>query len=545
VKDITAENNKKPLPCGTTGFAVYTAILFIATGMLPSTAFDPGAKLFIAGIGLLAFWRYSWGLTHFVRSLIYRKRVFPRWRNIVSRNEESLMPSEIYILMTVYRIDVKIAARSICSVITEAMRCKIPVTVVASVVEKQDAQLFEEIWNSLKPSENITLRIVRAAGTGKRTGLAQGFKAISRCLPAWDSVTVVMDGDTVLLPGTLRRCVPFFKFNHRLGALTTDEISELEGTKVMEEWHNMRFAQRHILMGSISLARRVMTLTGRMSMFRTRIVTDPEFIQHIQDDQLDHWRLGRFKFLTGDDKSSLYWVLGKGWEQLYIPDVEVLTMESPPHPSFLKASTQLMRRWFGNMLRTNGRILDLGTSRMPFFVWWSFLDQRISMWTTLAGPIFAVMLSAQYGMIFAAYYIVWAGFIRWVMSLMLLSARREINWRYPFLLYYNQVYGALLKTWIFFRLDAQSWTRQKTKLQRGLGRWEHRWNEWSSHLVHATAVIILVCAVGLASKTVSVPASTLRMLTGQEVEVASLMPAIRLTAPTDPEEQRPSEEQDP
>lgn len=539
VMGLAAGNRAQGLPRGVTGFALYTACLIIAAGSLPSTAFDSSAKVFIATIGLLALWRYTWGLTHFIRSWIYRNRVFPRWRDAVRRQESNLMPSEVYILLTLFRIDTKIAARSIRSVITEAMRCGLKVTIIASVVERQDEHLLETIWQSYRPTDKVALRIVRTAGTGKRTGLAQGFKTISRCLPERDSVTIVMDGDTVLLPGTLKKCLPFFKFNPRLGALTTDEISELNGAQVMKEWHNLRFAQRHLLMSSISLSRRVMTLTGRMSMFRTRIITDPAFIRHMVNDKLDHWRLGRFKFLTGDDKSTLYWVMRKGWQQLYIPDVQVLTMEDPPHKKFIVASTSLMRRWFGNMLRTNGRILDLGISRMPFFVWWSFLDQRISMWTTLAGPVFAAMLSAQYGMIFFAYYLVWVGFVRWIMSLMLLSARNELSWRYPFLLYYNQVYGAMLKTWVMFRLDVQSWTRQKTRLQRGLNREEYLWNKWTSHLVHATAVICLVCAVGLASRTLTVPESTLRVLSGYRL--ASFMPDFTLPEPMYREAEHPSE----
>jgi glycosyltransferase Alg8 len=282
----------------------------------------------------------------------------------------------------------------------------------------------------------------------------------------------------------------------------------------MCEWYQLRFAQRHTLMSSISLSKRVMTLTGRMSIFRADIVTSRGFIDHITHDMLDHWRLGQFKFLTGDDKSSLYWVMKHGYEQIYVPDVQVLTLEDPPHESFIKSSSQLMFRWFGNMFRTNTRILNLGIFRMPPYVWWAFFDQRLSMWTTLVGPVFATLLACKYGPLFFAYYFVWVGFVRWVMTVMLLAARGHTSWRYPFLLYYSQVFGAIIKTWVFFRLDVQSWTRQKTKLQRGLSEAEYKWNLWSSHAVHATAVIVLICVVGLASDAIDIPYAAAHTFTG-------------------------------
>lgn len=496
------------------GLMAYTACLCLAAFMLPDVKVDKVSTTFLLGIGFLAAWRYSWGLLHYVRSLIYRGIIFPRWRARVDEAGDSLLPPHIYILMTVYRIDTETAARSIRSALEEAIACGVPVTIVASIVEMQDEYLFRTIMANYNIPSRVSLKIVRIAGTGKRSGLANGFKAISRDMPEPGAVVVVMDGDTVLLPGLLRQSTPFFKLRPNLGALTTDEIAEVHGTEIMREWHDLRFAQRQILMSSISLSRRVMTLTGRMSIFRADIVTSEGFIQHVTSDRLDHWRLGSFNFLTGDDKSSLYWVIAKGYEQIYLPDVQVLTLEDPPSSHFIKASTQLMFRWFGNMLRTNERILRLGPSRVPFFVWWCFLDQRISMWTALAGPTFACMLAFKYGAIFFLYYFVWIGLIRGVMTYMLLSARYETSWRYPFLLYYSQVYGALVKTWVMFRLDVQSWTRQKTKLNRGLGWRANLWNRWSSHAVHGVAIAIFVCAIGFASSMIAVPHSSIRALVG-------------------------------
>ncbi len=203
---------------------------------------------------------------------------------------------------------------------------------------------------------------------------------------------------------------PIFKLDENVGALTTDELCEVRGTNIMREWHHVRFIQRQILMSSMALSRKVLTLTGRMSMFRASIIIDPEFIATVQSDNIDHWRLGKYRFLTGDDKSSWYHVLRDKWDMLYVPDTVVMTVEHPPKGNFVVASTELMRRWFGNMLRTNGRALALGPWRIGLFPWWCVLDQRISMWTALSGPIFTILLALKFSLVFIPIYLVWIGF---------------------------------------------------------------------------------------------------------------------------------------
>lgn len=43
-----------------------------------------------------------------------------------------------------------------------------------------------------------------------------------------------------------------------------------------------------------------------------------------------------------------------------------------------------------NMLRNNGRAIRLGLGRQRPFIWWCHVDQHISMFTSLMGPIAAV-----------------------------------------------------------------------------------------------------------------------------------------------------------
>ena len=185
--------------------------------------------------------------------------------------------------------------------------------------------------------------------------------------PLQGAVTQVIDGDTVLGEGVVAKTVPWFKLYPNVGGLTTNEFCEVRGGYIMSEWHKLRFAQRHINMCSMALSKRVLTMTGRMSVFRASVVTNPEFIKDVENDSLQHWRLGRFKFLTGDDKSSWFSLMRLGYDTFYVPDAAINTVEHPPEKSFLKASRKLMFRWYGNNLRQNSRALGLGIRRLGLF----------------------------------------------------------------------------------------------------------------------------------------------------------------------------------
>lgn len=497
IKIFHSFKNAAQMPPGFFGFMVYTFGLIAAALMLPPFAFDPASKQFILVVGGLALWRYSWGILHYLRHWVFRLKTFPKLRRAIDANVDALMPSHIYLLVTSFRIEVETSIEVFDATIEEAIKCGVDATIVASIVEKADETLVRNLFARANPPKNIRLMIVRIPGTGKRDGLAQGFRAISRDMPPEDAVVAVIDGDSILEDGLIRKCAPFFKYDEKIGALTTDEHCEVKGSRVIREWHHMRFVQRQILMCSLAQSRKVLTLTGRMSMFRSKIITNPDFINRVQNDSIDHWRLGKFKFLTGDDKSSWYWVLKDGWDMMYVPDAVVMTVEHPPSENFFAASTQLMRRWFGNMLRTNGRALALGPHRIGLFPWWCVLDQRISMWTSLTGPVFTALLCMKCSMVFLAIYLVWVGFTRWIMTLMLYSARGTVSWHYPFLIYYNQIWGSLIKTYVFFRLDKQSWTRQKTKLNRGLSSALARWQNFTSTLTYSAAMACFIAFIGL------------------------------------------------
>lgn len=477
------------------GLLGYAVLLLAISLAMPNELFNPQSAHFLLALGFIASWRYIWAAVHLVRSLIYLKIVFPKLRRKMDDMGQEGMPTHAYLLMTSFRIDTETSTDVYRACIEEAARTTIPVTIIASLVEMADQRLVKQLFKAINPPDHVTLAFIRIGGTGKRDALAQGLRTIQQMLPPAGSVVAVIDGDTILEPHCLRRSLPMFKAMPEISAFTTDEVCEVRGAKIFRDWYNMRFAQRQILMSSMGLSKRVLTLTGRMSAFRIEVATDPTFIAQLESDSVNHWRLGRFNFLTGDDKSTWFWILKNGGKMAYVPDVTVNTVESPPDPHFVRASTMLMVRWFGNMLRTNGRALALGPRKIGLFTWWTVLDQRMSMWTATVGPTSAILLTLYYGPLAMVAYIYWIGVTRFIQTLALLTARREVSWSYPFLLYFNQTYGSLVKMYIFFRLDKQKWTRQNTTASRDMSSFNTRIIGMTSVAMHVTAVLFFVACV--------------------------------------------------
>lgn len=441
-------------------------------------------------IGIIGAWRYGWGMLHFVRSLIYRAWVYPRLRHEAMGKQRHNFAS--YFLVTSFRIPTETTIDVYRAAFSAALRAPGPATIVASIVDLADQRIIKKLYHSMVGrNDPVDLVILRIEGTGKRDALACGFRAIARLLPSPDAMVAVIDGDSIVPPDLVDKCSPFFH-NPKVGALTTDEVAEVRGKFLFVQWYALRFAQRHILMSSMGLSRRVLTLTGRMSMFRASIICDPAFITQVELDYIDHPRLGRFKFLTGDDKSSWFWLLKNDYQMLYLPDVTVTTIEDPPTDSFLSSAAMLMVRWYGNMLRTNRRALALGPRKIGFFVWWAIFDQRISMWTCLVGLTSAILATLLISPFTILVYAVWIMASRYALTLSLLSARKRISVITPLLLYFNQIYGSLMKIFVFFHLDRQKWTRQKTTIKRTERSYFKAFGDLESKTYQAVSVLALI-----------------------------------------------------
>jgi glycosyltransferase Alg8 len=471
----------------------------------PDAVWQPGAREFFVILGAVGVWRYSWSTVHLVRSLIYRRRDFPMLRREADRLGEEALPSHVYILISSFRIRAETTVRAYQAAIGEAIRYGRPVTIVASLVELADQRLIKHVFQRMGPPPEVRLMFVRRPAIGKRHSMACSLRAVSRCRPPADSAVMVVDGDTLLQPGCLSRSLSFLQLLPDVGGITTDEDCVVESGPILRAWHRLRFAQRHLLMSSMALSGRLLVLTGRMSVFRGVVATDPSFIRAVEADYIDHWRLGRVQLLTGEDKSTWFWLLNAGYRMLYLPDVQVTTVEHPPSQWLLPASTQLMLRWFGNMLRISFRAIALGPRRVGMFTWWCLIDQRLSMWTPLVGPMVALSFALGKSVVFLYTYALWIGFTRLIQALVLLSVRPTISGLYPLLIYFGQVYGALVKTYILFRLDRQRWTRQNIAAQPVLSAGEARVRTLTSVYLHGLAVGVLATVVALITNVLSMP----------------------------------------
>jgi glycosyltransferase Alg8 len=184
-----------------------------------------------------------------------------------------------------------------------------------------------------------------------------------------------------------------------------------------------------------------------------------------------------------------------GYDTFYVPDTAIHTVEHPPEKSFIKASRKLMFRWYGNNLRQNSRAMKLGSKRLGLFTSLVLFDQRVSMWTCLLGLAVALIASFKYSIAFLLIYLLWIGTTRLVLTLLLSLSGHRIGPAYPLILYYNQIVGALVKIYVFFRLDQQSWTRQPTKLNRDLASFQRWFNTWSSRTMTFSAASVFIAAL--------------------------------------------------
>lgn len=444
-----------------TTFLFGLALMIFVVRELPADVFSPESQSFFFIVGWIAIWRYSWWATQAVRSLLYNRVVFPRLRAEADAVGNHEKPPELFVLCTSFRIDKRVNFQVYEALIREAHQYGVPTTIFASVSDRTDVDLINHVLDDNSWPENVEVRYMFQKGDGKRSAMAEVLRAISRCAPAPGSLLISMDGDIRIEPNTLSRTLSFFISQDDLGALTTNNRAVVTGNDATCEWYDLRYAQRHLMMSSMSLSRRLLVLTGRYSVFRTDLAIQPDFIELIESDHVDHWRFGNFKFLSGDDKSSWYWLLKNGWSMLYVPDVFVTGFEELPNRNrFFASTTDLMRRWFGNMLRTSNRAIALGPRPMGMFTWWSLVDQRISMWTTLVGPTVVILLVLFIRPSFFFTYVLWIIFTRGIAVSILAWQRGRFSLLWIPLIYYNQVWGAILKTYVSFRFNRQQWSRQ-------------------------------------------------------------------------------------
>jgi glycosyltransferase Alg8 len=213
-------------------------------------------------------------------------------------------------------------------------------------------------------------------------------------------------------------------------------------------------------MCSVSLSQKVMCLTGRFSLFRSEAALDSTFADILENDTLDDWLWGKFKFLSGDDKSTWYWLLQRGYDMLYIPDVIVYSIETISG-SLMNRAYQNMRRWYGNMLRNSDRAIGLGPKKNGWFMWWCLIDQRLSFWYSLVTPGSLLICLLQANWLLAGLIASWILFTRPLMLTVIFWGRQsQLKPIHLPIFILSQWSSCLIKIWTQMNLAQQKWSNR-------------------------------------------------------------------------------------
>lgn len=486
--------------------ALYLCICIILMSLVPNKLFDPEVRQVTYVIGFLGVWRFSWWFTHAVRAEIYMRFVYPRMKAEGQKILDSgWRPKHLHFMMTTYKEHRYITEAVVRGIVTQVREAGVPATIWLGSGDKFDEDLIADQLKLVADDLDITLHIIRQNVGGKRMAIGLVLRAMSRANVPDDDIVVFMDGDFIMESGAVRNCLPLFKMYPDLQAVTTDEDVIAEAPRWMQSMLSMRFAQRRLAMQSHALSGRVLTLTGRMSVFRVKHVKTLEFIRLLEADYLDHWLWGSFRFLSGDDKSTLYYMLKHRARLLYVPDAMGYTVEVV-EGNGINRMVQNYRRWSGNMLRNGARVIALGPKRVPFFIWWCFVDQRIAMWTMLVNPAVAASAAILYSPSYLIQYFLFIAISRLLLSMVLFAYARTVDMMFPWVLYINQLINAAVKVYSIFRLSKQRWfNRGDQKSAISGDRLLNMSREWFAVYQTAVSVTTLFLIVILISGLVEVP----------------------------------------
>lgn len=512
-KDLTTRLRalQGPAPTGFDKWSLQNIVLLAGIFMgiaslavfFPNRYFDPDVIHVSIVLGSLGIWRFGWWFTHAIRAEIYRKIKWPPMRARASRLwADGWRPRRLHIQMTTYYEEEAITKRVIGSILSQIRRERIPTTLYIGTGSDFDEGVIRDFVTTHAqdiPDDLAELVFIRQNQPGKRMAIGLILRAINRNGVHKDDLVIFMDGDALYGIDVLEKTLSMFGADPDLQALTTDEEVICYGPDWIARWLNMRFAQRRLAMQSHALSDKVLTLTGRMSVFRAEHMLSEKFIRTIEADHLDHWLWGRFRFLSGDDKSTWYHMLTRDAKMTYVPDACVYTIEVIKENG-LQRMVQNFRRWSGNMLRNGSRAIALGPRKVKPFIWWCIVDQRIAMWTMLVSPIMAVLATlVEPGYLYSA--LVWVLLSRVVLVLFLFRYSRSVDLSWPFILYLNQIINASVKVFMIFHLSKQKWSNRGNQSAGGGDGFVARVQNFTAKVQMVTTVtgfvLLLAVYVGL------------------------------------------------
>lgn len=416
-------------------------------------------------LGAFAAWRYGWLLLNFLRAFIYAKFAYPMLKKRISKLDEKIKyPKHVYFSIPSYKEEPWVSIETFNSIMNELSLIPSSATIIVSTSgDPQEDSVIYQTCKAHSAFDKVEL-VFQHQQEGKRIAMGHSMRAIARRYYKKDrdynSVTFFMDGDSYLEKGFFQKLLPHFAIDENLGALTTNEAAFIHtNSNWYKDWFNLKFGQRHTLFQSHSLSKKVLTLTGRLSAYRTDIIVQNRFITRVENDIITTVMHGKFRFLMGDDKTTWFNLLEAGWNMRYLPDVLCYSLESRD-ADFLDLSRSLPYRWYGNTLRNSNRALALGPKRVKsFFIWWAILDQRISMWTSLVGISGAVILGLFEAYYYFLFYLVWVVYVRVFQMSIIAYNGHPVSLRTIPLMLYTQWLGSFVKIKALFHLSDQKWSK--------------------------------------------------------------------------------------
>ncbi len=443
-------------------FLLYSLILLILIIETPNKLTILKDHFYIVGLfGFIGAYRYSLWLTHLVRALIYEKIVYAEIRKKVNiLSEEEWKPDRLYFMLVSYGEEKKILFNSIKSIIQEAKNLNLPATLCLGSACSHDEKIVSDVIKTLPDGHKIKVLFIRQNLANKRLQMGGALRALVRQGIKENDPIIFMDGDSIIMPGCLRKCLPVFYIKPNVHAITTNEKAIVINSSLFSDIMNLRFAIRNFHMNSMALSKKVLCLTGRFSIFRAGQISGEDFISRIENDYINDWYWNKIQFLSGDDKSTWYSLLKEGAEMLYVPDALVYSIEKTkinPVADYIEN----LKRWGGNMLRNNKRSLALGPGKTGFFPWLILLDQRISMWTAIISPSI-IVLTIFRDIRLTYMIIIWVLLVKYLQALLFFYYGKTINHTYPIIYYLHQFLNGIVKIYILFHLKMQRWNNQNT-----------------------------------------------------------------------------------
>ena len=184
-------------------------------------------------------------ITHCVRAGVYEYLVYPRLQHKASQlSFEDKYPGRMFFLIPTFKERTEVTRAMFQSVLTESAQIPSEVVVLVNAGAPEEDQIFREVLAEHPNRDQVRLDFVRQIG-GKRQGMADCLYQLAKNEVGDSDVVALMDGDTVLGPEILEKCLPLFAICPKVDAITTDNIAVTKGNWLYRKWYTLRFSMRH------------------------------------------------------------------------------------------------------------------------------------------------------------------------------------------------------------------------------------------------------------------------------------------------------------